>query len=121
MGHDIRYALRNLTHNPGFTLVAVLTLAIGIGANTAIFSVVNGVLLRPLPYPDPSRLIRLWPSSASEPRSAFAPADFLDFDRQNHTLAALAAYRRQRRLLRCLRDARSDRAHVQPYRRRAKQ
>jgi putative ABC transport system permease protein len=93
MGHDIRYALRSLTHNPGFTIVAVLTLAIGIGANTAIFSVVNGVLLRPLPYPDPSRLIRLWPSSASEPRSAFAPADFLDFDHGNHTLAALGAYR----------------------------
>ena len=93
MGHDIRYALRNLTHNPGFTLVAVLTLAIGIGANTAIFSVVNGVLLRPLPYPDPSRLIRLWESSASEPKGAFAPADFLDLERQTHTFTALGAFR----------------------------
>ncbi len=93
MGHDIRYAFRNLTHNPGFTIVAVLTLAIGIGANTAIFSVVNGVLLRPLPYPDPSRLIRVWSSTASEPRSAFAPGDFLDFERENHTFTALGAYR----------------------------
>jgi putative ABC transport system permease protein len=93
MGHDIRYALRNLTHNPGFTIVAVLTLAIGIGANTAIFSVVNGVLLRPLPYPDPSRLIRLWSSSASESKGAFAPADFLDLERETHTFTALGAFR----------------------------
>ena len=93
MGHDIRYALRNLLHNPGFTIVAVATLAIGIGANTAIFSVVNGVLLRPLPYPDPARIIRVWSSTNSEPRSASAAADFLDFERENHTLSALGGYR----------------------------
>jgi len=93
MLNDIRYAFRNLASNPGFTIVAVLTLAIGIGANTAIFSVVNGVLLRPLPYPDATRIIRVWSSTASEPRNAFAPGDFLDFERDNHTLAALGAYR----------------------------
>jgi putative ABC transport system permease protein len=93
MVNDIRYALRNLSSNPGFTIVAVLTLAIGIGANTAIFSVVNGVLLRPLPYPDASRILRVWSTTASESRNAFAPGDFLDIERDNHTLAALGAYR----------------------------
>ena len=93
MVNDLRYAIRNLLGNPSFTIVAVVTLAIGIGANTAIFSVVNGVLLRPLPYPDATRLVRIWSSTASEPKSAFAPGDFLDFERDNHTLAAIAAYR----------------------------
>src|SRR5215813_8630859 len=72
MIQDLRFGFRMLLKNPGFTLIAVLTLSLGIGANTAIFSVVNAVLLRPLPYPEPERLIRLWDSNPGRGLPEFA-------------------------------------------------
>src|SRR5439155_4829002 len=90
--NDLRYALRLLLKRPGFSGVAVLTLALGIGANTAIFSVVNGVLLKPLPYPEPDRLVMLWERS---PRRGFdrekvTGPDFLDWREQNRVFESMA-------------------------------
>jgi hypothetical protein len=76
---NIRYALRSLRHHPGFTLTAVLTLAIGIGANTAIFSAVNGVLLRPLPFPVAERLVTIWGHHAPIGRETASLPDYLDW------------------------------------------
>ena len=94
---DLRYAMRALLRRPGFTAVAVITLALGIGANTAIFSVVHGVLLQPLPYPDADRLVALRQSnSATNPAqldTQVAPGNFLEWQRQNMSFAGMAAYR----------------------------
>ncbi len=90
---DLRYGARSLRKNPGFTLIALITLILGIGANTAIFSVVNAVLLRPLPYKDPEQLVWIWEVQAQQDRSQFSPAEFLDYQAQNQSFTALAAYR----------------------------
>jgi putative ABC transport system permease protein len=96
MFHDLRYGARMLLKKPGFTLIAVLTLAIGIGANAAIFSVVNGVLLRPLPYSEPQRLVRLFETvdraTMANDRMEVAPANFLDWRQQTRSFSGLAAY-----------------------------
>lgn len=89
---DVHYGLRMLRKSPGFTAIAVLTLALGIGATTAIFSVVYGVLLRPLPYQNPDQIVRLWEVSAGGHRMNFADPNFDDVHAQNHTFQGLAAY-----------------------------
>jgi len=90
---DLRQSLRMLRKSPGFSVVAVLTLALGIGANTAIFSVVESVLLRPLPYPDPSSLVHVWNSYLPQfPQVPNSSGDFLDFRRQATSFSDMAAY-----------------------------
>ena len=92
-GQDLRYGIRRLAKSPGFTLVAVLTLALGVGANTAIFSVVQNLLLRPLPYPQPDRLIEIWNTYVPQvPRAGLSPGDYADWRRQATSLAEMGAY-----------------------------
>lgn len=91
---DIRFGARMLLKKPGFTLIAVITLALGIGANTAIFSVVNSVLLRPLPYEAPDRLVYVYDSNptAGFPRFSSSPPNFADWRRQQQSFEYLAAF-----------------------------
>jgi putative ABC transport system permease protein len=89
---DIRFALRLLVKNRGFTAVAVLTLALGIGANTAIFSLVNAVLLRQLPYQNPDQLVRIWSSRTDRDKSNFSLPDFMDYRDQNQTLQQISGF-----------------------------
>jgi putative ABC transport system permease protein len=92
---DLRYAARALRRNPVFTLAAVLTLAIGIGANTAVFSVVNAVLLRSMPYPDPDRLVVIWGTLGQEKRTLISLPDIVDMRARNRTFDALSIVRSQ--------------------------
>jgi putative ABC transport system permease protein len=89
---DIRYGIRGLLKRPGFTIIALIALALGIGANTAIFSLVNAVVLRPLPYSDPDRLVWVWGNVRNGPnRASVAPLDYLDFRNHNKTFEQFAA------------------------------
>jgi putative ABC transport system permease protein len=92
--NDIRYAFRQLRKTPGFTIIAVLTLALGIGANSAIFSVVDTVLLRALPFPHPERLVMIWGTSArdAEAHAGESLPDMFDFRGQSRSFSAVAAY-----------------------------
>ena len=88
---DVRYGMRILTKNAGFTAVAVLTLALGIGANTAIFSVVQGVILAPLPYREPDRLVMVLESNLRFPLDAISYPNFQDWQRSAHSFQQMAA------------------------------
>ncbi|MGH9702571.1 MAG: ABC transporter permease, partial [Candidatus Acidiferrales bacterium] len=88
---DLRYAVRTLAKSPGFTIVAVLTLALGIGANTAIFSLVNAVLLRQLPFRDPARLVTIYGSRPFTGKYPFSLPDFIDYRDQNESFEQIAA------------------------------
>src|SRR5688572_22751659 len=92
--NDLKFAFRQLLKNPGFTFVAVLTLALGIGANTAIFSVLNTIMFRPLPYPEPERLVRVFRTSAQSQSWPHSPANFLDHRDQNTVFEHLVAFTR---------------------------
>lgn len=91
--NDFRYAFRTLLKSPGFAAVAVLTLALGIGANTAIFSVIHGVLLRPLPFRDVDRVVRVVTTGPSGEVGSHSGPDFEDIQHENASLQALAGYR----------------------------
>lgn len=88
---DVRYGFRGLLKRPGFTVIALVALALGIGANTAIFSLVNAVVLRPLPYPEPDRLVWVWGSFSGGNRASVSPPDYLDYRSQNKSFEQLAA------------------------------
>ena len=92
---DLQYGWRMLRRSPGFSLVAILTLAIGIGANAAMFSVINTVLLRPLPFPDAQRIVFVWDTDPNRNvmRGVASPAEFLDWRDQNHSFEELSAWR----------------------------
>jgi putative ABC transport system permease protein len=91
---DVRYGLRMLAKNPGFTCIAVLALALGIGANTAIFSVVDAILLKPLPYKNPDQLVVIWENAThlGFPKNTPSPANFLDWRQQSTVFAGMAAF-----------------------------
>src|SRR5712664_2042324 len=90
---DVRYGLRVLAKNPGFTAIAILTLALGIGANTALFSVVNSVLLNPLPFSNPDELYALYAKTPAFEQSSITYLNFLDWQKQNHSFSSLSAFR----------------------------
>src|SRR5204862_5342179 len=97
---DLRFALRMLAKAPGFAIIATLTLALGIGANSAIFSVIDAVLLRPLPFPKPNELIAVWSKVQGEAdRETGSFLDFTDIRDQSQTLDSLFAYTRASTIL----------------------
>src|SRR5579864_4515434 len=95
LSQDLRYAVRMLLKSPGFAAIAVLTLALGISANTALFSVVNGVLLNPLPYPYSDQLVAVYASTTGFDHAPITYLNFLDWQHDTRTFSSMAAYRNQ--------------------------
>ena len=89
---DLRYAARTLARSPGFTLTAILVLALGVGANTAAFSVTDFVLIRPLPFPDPDRLVSLWEKLPGYSQMELSPANYVDWKRMSRSFGGMGAY-----------------------------
>jgi hypothetical protein len=89
---DLRVAARSLRRAPGFAILSILTVALGIGTTTAVFSLVDGILLRPLPYPDADALVRVYERTPEYPASSFTAANFFDLEQSARTLAAAAYY-----------------------------
>src|SRR5262245_13440207 len=91
---DLRYALRGLLRSPGFTVAAVLSLALGLGGSIAIFTVVDNVLLRPLPYRDPGALVMVWENNTRRnfPHNVVSPGNFLNWQQQNSVFESMAAF-----------------------------
>src|SRR5450432_4022515 len=89
---SLRFAGRSLFRSPGFTLLAIITLGLGIGANTAMFSVVNSILLKPLPYPGSAELDRIDRATAQNPQGRVSPADFLDLKREAQAYGDIGSY-----------------------------
>ena len=92
---DLRYAIRMFLNSSGFAVIAVLTLALGIGASTALFSIVNGVLLNPLQYPKSEQLVSVYEKTPGFDRGPVVYLNFLDWRRHNHTFSSMAIYRNQ--------------------------
>jgi MacB-like periplasmic core domain len=92
--NDLRYAVRQLAKSPGFAVIAILTLTLGIGANTAIFSVVNAVLLNPLPYPQPDRIMVLFHDKPNFRTESISYPNFDDWRRENQSFSSMAAIAR---------------------------
>ena len=92
MLQDLRYAARMLAKSPAFTVVAVITLALGIGANTAIFSLINSVLLHPLPFKDPAQLVQLWETEGAPGNYPLTGTDYLDWQSQNHSMEGMSLF-----------------------------
>src|SRR5438045_468081 len=88
----MKYALRQLALNPGFTIVALLTLALGIGVNTTAFTVLNRLMLQSLPFHEPQRLVQLWSNTAHDGNGLITPADYFDLQAQSTSFTDMAAY-----------------------------
>src|ERR1035438_5913691 len=90
--NDLRFAGRMLLKNPGFTAIALLALVLGIGANTAIFSIVNAVLLRSFPFPDPDRLVTIWEKDPRQHNNVLNPQNFHELQQRSHSFEGMAAF-----------------------------